>query len=279
MPRSNEVEERLRAATGFAFHVTEQTKTQGIEFSVRLSDLPRLHGFSIDVLVGWRTLTAVFHPDTFAADLLRAMSDSSEEKRVSFSHLAGSLVASGLTIAFRLDGQDHDPSRPEQWPTAWETLALSVETRPHDIDRGAVSEEVADVALAASSLVLSLLPLQEEEPGETSTVGDLEGRRTEVATSRYERSPANRAACIALKGTRCSACGLLLEDRYGSLARGYIEVHHSTPVSELANSPVDIARDLHPLCPNCHAMVHRENPPIEVARLRAILEDRTSDLA
>lgn len=275
MPRSNEIEQRLQIATGYTFRVREQEISQGLEFSARLSDLPKLHGFSIDVLVGWRTLTAAFRPDTFAADLIRAMSSSPEDERKSFAQLAASLLAAGLTVVLRLDDCACDPCDPAQWPAAWAVLALSVETRPHDVDSEDLPREVADIALAASSLVMSLLPL-EEAPAEGGMTGDREGRRSEVTASRLERSPANRAACIALKGTRCSACGLLLEDAYGALARGYIEVHHGVPVSQLADTSVDIARDLHPLCPNCHAMVHRRTPPLEVGQLRVVLAEHQS---
>ena len=50
----------------------------------------------------------------------------------------------------------------------------------------------------------------------------------------------------------------LIEERYGTLGRSFIHVHH---LRELFQVPpgyiVDPVNDLRPVCPNCHAMIHR----------------------
>jgi 5-methylcytosine-specific restriction protein A len=33
-------------------------------------------------------------------------------------------------------------------------------------------------------------------------------------------------------------------------------------------------KDLAPVCPNCHAMLHKKDPPYTVAELRALMSDR-----
>lgn len=35
---------------------------------------------------------------------------------------------------------------------------------------------------------------------------------------------------------------------------------------------LDPKKDLIPVCPNCHAMLHRKNPPLEPAELRQIID-------
>ena len=59
---------------------------------------------------------------------------------------------------------------------------------------------------------------------------------------------------------------------YGAIGYGYIEIHHVVPVSRMvAGYVVDPRSDLIPLCANCHAMVHRRDPPITLDDLREFL--------
>lgn len=61
-------------------------------------------------------------------------------------------------------------------------------------------------------------------------------------------------------------------ERYGSAAAGLIEVHHVTPVSQLGEDYIiDPRTDLMPLCPNCHSVAHRRNPPFSIDDLREML--------
>ncbi|MBP7508172.1 MAG: HNH endonuclease [Prolixibacteraceae bacterium] len=59
------------------------------------------------------------------------------------------------------------------------------------------------------------------------------------------------------------------------MGRGFIHVHHLTPVSLIGKSyhinPVD---DLKPVCPNCHAMIHSKNPPISIEEMKGLINDR-----
>lgn len=100
-----------------------------------------------------------------------------------------------------------------------------------------------------------------------------EGHGKKVTVNRYERDPAARGACIAIHGTRCKACGLDMRRTYGELAEGFIHVHHVVPLSSIRSGyKVDPENDLVPVCPNCHAMLHRRKPPLDVEQLKAILK-------
>lgn len=76
---------------------------------------------------------------------------------------------------------------------------------------------------------------------------------------------------------RCCACDWEGTEAYGDVAKGLIEMHHTKPisVSGAVRKPLAAAvKDIAPLCPNCHRIVHRnrnEVMPIEV--LREILAD------
>lgn len=85
-----------------------------------------------------------------------------------------------------------------------------------------------------------------------------EGRAKSVYSSKYERNPELRAAAIRLHGLSCKVCSFNFADEYGEYAQGMIHVHHIVPLSEVASEhEVDPKTDLVPLCPNCHAVVHR----------------------
>ena len=48
------------------------------------------------------------------------------------------------------------------------------------------------------------------------------------------------------------------EETYGELGRGFIHVHHLVPISSIGKTyQIDPINDLAPVCPNCHAMLHR----------------------
>ncbi len=107
-------------------------------------------------------------------------------------------------------------------------------------------------------------------PDEASTSELLEGYKKRVTVNAYERSPEARRQCLIKYGYKCSICKILFEDIYGDIGKDFIHVHHLRPVSKKRRaSTVDPIRDLRPVCPNCHAMLHREDPPLtpdELAR-------------
>lgn len=92
--------------------------------------------------------------------------------------------------------------------------------------------------------------------------------------NRYERRRANRSKCIDHHGDACAVCERRMGEIYGEFADGYIHVHHVVPVSQIGpDYKIDPITDLIPVCPNCHAMLHRGRgaTPRSVAELRAEL--------
>lgn len=87
-----------------------------------------------------------------------------------------------------------------------------------------------------------------------------EGGKRTVTVNAYERSAEARAACIDANGSHCAICNFDFGQFYGSEFEGFIHVHHRVPVSRIGERyKVDPAKDLVPLCPNCHAVVHYGN--------------------
>ncbi len=100
-----------------------------------------------------------------------------------------------------------------------------------------------------------------------------EGDRTEVVVNRYERNPRARSECLRLKGYRCRGCELQMDEVYGNLGKDFIHVHHITDLASVGEGyEVDPEHDMVPLCPNCHAMIHRGTATARpVAELRRII--------
>jgi len=97
-----------------------------------------------------------------------------------------------------------------------------------------------------------------------------EGAKKQVRVNAYERDPRARRACIKAHGSKCAVCDVSMVQRYGPLGRHFIHVHHVKPLARVRKGyRVDPKRDLIPVCPNCHAMLHRKDPPLTVKRLRS----------
>ena len=102
-----------------------------------------------------------------------------------------------------------------------------------------------------------------------------EGAVSTVRVNRFERVAGARDACLEHYGYQCSVCGVLLEDLYGEAAKALIHVHHLVPLSQVrAAHTVDPVKDLRPVCPNCHAVIHRAEPPYQIEEVRGWLRQQ-----
>ena len=106
----------------------------------------------------------------------------------------------------------------------------------------------------------------------------IEGARQEIHTTSYERNPKARTACIEAHGYSCAVCGFNFEEVFGEIGKSYIHVHHLRHLSEINNEyVVDPVNDLKPVCPNCHAMLHRSTDEgfISIEDLKEIIEQNS----
>lgn len=100
-----------------------------------------------------------------------------------------------------------------------------------------------------------------------------EGAVKTVAVNKYERSEKARAACLAHFGYNCMACDFNFEQVYGPRGKQQIHVHHLVKISSVGTEyEPDPIKDLIPLCPNCHHMAHRKEPPFEIHELREMMK-------
>ncbi len=89
----------------------------------------------------------------------------------------------------------------------------------------------------------------------------LEGSKKQVLVNVYERDSKARQKCLDKFGYICKICDFDFEKKYGSIGKEFIHVHHLIPLSELNKEyEVNPLEDLIPVCPNCHAMLHKKIP-------------------
>ena len=102
-----------------------------------------------------------------------------------------------------------------------------------------------------------------------------EGAAKTLSVNQYERNPEARKRCLAHHGYQCVVCSFDFEEVYGAIGKGYIHVHHILPLADIRREYViNPERDLVPICPNCHAMIHATRPALKVEQLSQHLRPR-----
>jgi 5-methylcytosine-specific restriction endonuclease McrA len=108
----------------------------------------------------------------------------------------------------------------------------------------------------------------------SSSTDYVEGAARSILVNAYERNRRAREKCIQHYGRTCAVCAFDLGARYGKPAAGYIQIHHVVPIArarkEYRLNPIT---DLRPVCPNCHAVIHRREPPFSIDEVKEMLRD------
>jgi hypothetical protein len=123
--------------------------------------------------------------------------------------------------------------------------------------------------MGRDALTDSVLPEEIIHPS-----GLVEGAVRSITVNAYERNPQARRECIHAHGTNCWICGFNFGAMYGKVAAGYIHVHHLRPLSEVNGEyVVDPVKDLRPVCPNCHAVLHLGGECRSIEEVKKMVED------
>lgn len=126
---------------------------------------------------------------------------------------------------------------------------------------------------ASDNLTNSTFPDEVEFPEQY-----FEGASKKVSVNIYERNSEARKKCIKFHGYVCAVCKFDFRKFYGSIGENYIHVHHIVPLSEIKKEyKLDPVKDLIPVCPNCHAIIHRAQPSLTVEQLRQHLACNMKD--
>lgn len=150
----------------------------------------------------------------------------------------------------------------------WNTQSSGIEILPD------IAMELEEVWQNFTKTQKIYLP---EEIEERDLAKIFEGAKKTIQINSYERNPNARKKCIEKYGTKCSVCDFDFNKFYGEeIAQCYIHVHHLKPLHEIDEEyEVNPIEDLRPVCPNCHAMLHRKNPPYSIGELKEFIENQT----
>jgi hypothetical protein len=101
-----------------------------------------------------------------------------------------------------------------------------------------------------------------------------EGSKRTITVNSYERSIVARNKCISHYGAKCVICEMDFSKVYGAIGEGFIHVHHLVEISTIKKEyKVNPVTDLRPVCPNCHAMLHRKKPAYSIEQLIDIISE------
>lgn len=100
----------------------------------------------------------------------------------------------------------------------------------------------------------------------------IEGAKKRVLVNSYERNRVARQKCLESHGYSCTVCDFNFEKTYGAVGIQCIHVHHLTEISTVGKEyRLNPVKDLVPVCPNCHYIIHRRKPAFTIDEVKAML--------
>jgi len=266
---------RLSSDLGVELIQVDNSNDKTNPYAVRFAGLETNNSFSLVMSRSWKTTQIRFQPDNFAGDFVKYLCNQLNVNRDHISEAIEANQSNYSSITLEIDGRAFFGTNKQLSENP--SLAFEVETLTSEssMEFGLLNKQEEAIIIFAVTLMASVLPIRVVSFRHADEVlGYPEGAVSQVLVNRYERDPRNRRAAIAIHGKSCLACGFNFHQKYGELGDEYIVVHHTVPISQMGNDyVVDPAKDLVTLCANCHAMVHRHDPPISVTDLRKILSD------
>lgn len=288
-PDPNEIVGILAQETGLAFKDAATARTYHNELKEGSNTVELVpdgvspsNSFRLTAQFGWRHLEVDFRPGNFAGNLIREMGTAGSLNRRLFVDGVQRCVHEGATIHLLINDSPRSYDDGSIWEIPWNNFEFGIRKGQLDLDTNDTAQMQALVNFWMTLLITSILPLLttehlNDEYNEPSVSGYPEGALLRTWVNKFERDPRNRAAALAIHGRTCVVCERDLAERYGPIGSGFVEVHHITPVSEVGHDYiVDPRTDLVPLCPNCHAIAHRKNPPFSIHELRALYRQASS---
>lgn len=167
------------------------------------------------------------------------------------------------------DATGHEPGGLHGGGNSW----WAVWSLGYSTSKGFVWEMLPEVAEALERLAwvtTGEMQIPEEVLSEKWLV---EGTTSRITINAHERNREARRKCIEHYGSSCAVCGLDLGSVYGSIAQGFVHVHHLKPLSEIGEEyEVDPITDLKPVCPNCHSIIHLGRQTRTIEEVGELLE-------
>lgn len=119
--------------------------------------------------------------------------------------------------------------------------------------------------------------LADEIGNEEDVVQLYEGAKRTIVVNAYERNTVARQRCIDHYGAFCQVCSFDFGKAYGPIGEGFIHVHHLYQISLIGKRyEVDPVKDLRPVCPNCHAMLHANGQLLTIEELKDLIANKST---
>jgi len=242
---------------------------------VRFSEITNEQSFSLVIEHQWASTVVRFEPDLFAAEVIDFLVEQTCLKTSDIEKLVEDYQGLFSHIVYKINGKNFAEGEIHEQENQI-VFEIEILTANSSLALAEINEKEQNVLMLALKIFSLLLPEpQFSYASAEEASGFPEGAVSKIVVNKYERDPRNRMAAIKIHGYKCLACDFDFQDKYGSLGQDFIVVHHLTPVSKLGEGyVVNPETDLSPLCPNCHAMVHRHNPPLLPSELRQIIQGR-----
>lgn len=208
------------------------------------------------------------HPQKYAAEMIKDMQNADQQKRNLFCKYIQLFKNNHAKVDMYINRGLANPSDENVWEQEWKQFRMRA-TKILSEGEGDLVESIARWAELSVGMMLTLLKIERLEQEERKHA---EGKISQVLINKYERNPINRQLCLAANGYSCKICGFDFAAFYGELGKNFIHVHHIEMVSSFGGEYyLDPQKDLIPVCPNCHAMLHKMNPPIQPELLQEII--------
>lgn len=272
------LQEQINYQFGLSWSIEKRHTPSGISIKIRPDGYMNNETFSILISVGWKRIQIEFIPDDMAGILLLKMGNANQENKHIFWLISRKIKEIGGSTDIKINGIDCNFENFSDWPQNWRNLSLRVTSQFYEVDDDLgkntnLSEYIHFWVSIFLSMLLPLLPIKQNisDDQEDEVPGESEGYAERILMNHYERSQYNRQTCLLFNGFDCQVCGFNFETTYGLIGKQFIHVHHIIPLSQIdMNYKINPIKDLVPLCPNCHSMVHKKNPPFSIDELKEI---------
>lgn len=269
----NHLRDECISIYGIAIDVS-QPGTAGAPILIRFGDLDDRRSFALKCVRGWRTTRISFEPDVFSGDVINFLASQLVIKSGEVSNIIKRGRGNVSNLRLLINGGDFLAFNPKGFENItsleFEADVLSADSSLEFALVNGVEEGLIRLAIAIFAQLLPILNYDFRGPDEAD--GYPEGAVSSVLVNRYERDPRNRRMAIDVHGLQCAVCGFDFAMKYGELGAKYIVIHHKIPVSEIGpDYVIKPESDLVPLCANCHAMVHRRTPPLDIDELKSLI--------
>lgn len=273
---SRTIKYQLENTYDIPFHVKNGNEYRDLCYKIWPdNDLGELFEFKMLYRQGIRLIIEIY-PQRYAAGMLNDMQNAQKDRINIFLKYIDLMKKHNAKIEMNVNKNVCPKIDEEIWQQQWKSLKLRISVIPEKDEEEEYEERLfSDWANWTAGMILALLNIEKLDISDKKYA---EGGMNRILINKYERNPVNRQLCLAANGYTCKICGFNFEQKYGKIGKNFIHVHHIEKISlHKEEYYIDPETDLIPVCPNCHAMLHKEEPPMKPEKLLEIINDVLRD--